>query len=316
MTCRWTLALAFCCLPLLAGAQDAHSEFRELDALRRSLDAAADAEQRASALATLRAKLDAFLARHDAAADQDASLCPEVARAHYWRAVFFADADLPAAERSLRRAKSLLARHLQRRRDDRLATLLRQQVALLGARLAARSAEAASAAARAALVGKKAPPFVAEEVLGDREGEGFRLFDQRGKVVLLCFWATFNGRSCRQAIPLVASLRKKHPDLVAVAATRFYGKAYLPAKDLRSGEFRRDLSASEEREVVRRCAEALGIDFPIAFAEKAARAYRVTVLPQLVLVDAQGVVRAVRAGGVGDRASLEELVARCLAEAR
>jgi hypothetical protein len=192
--------------------------------------------------------------------------------------------------------------------------MLLKQAGMLRRKIAERTRAVAAAKSRQALIGNKAPTLGVEEVLDDSEGAGFRLFDQRGKVVILSFWATWHGPSCRRGVPLLLELRKKHPELVVLGVTKFYGYGYVPGPEGKKGEGKKGLSATEERDFNRRCAKAIGLDYPIAFSEAAFKAYHVTRLPQMVVVDKKGVVRDVLVGTRKDNSALEKLVADCLAE--
>jgi thiol-disulfide isomerase/thioredoxin len=73
------------------------------------------------------------------------------------------------------------------------------------------------------LVGKPAPGFEAPLL----KGGSFKLQDQKGKVVILSFWASWCG-PCRQELPALAELQKKRPDLAIFAVN--VDKARGPAE--------------------------------------------------------------------------------------
>jgi peroxiredoxin len=71
-------------------------------------------------------------------------------------------------------------------------------------------ASVASAASQMIEVGTPAPTFDLP-VIGANPGRHMALADQRGKVVLLDFWASWCG-PCRQSFPLYEQLRAELPD--------------------------------------------------------------------------------------------------------
>lgn len=158
------------------------------------------------------------------------------------------------------------------------------------------------------LKGKAAPEVNANEVL-DSETK-ITLASLKGKVVIIDFWATWCG-PCRKVIPHLVELKKKHGDagLEILGVTRFYKSGYVPGEGSK-----RNLDPDAEREVNRKCAKALGINYPILFsAKKTFTDYMVRGIPQLVLVDRAGKVRHIQVGA-GDHSKLDALIAKCLAE--
>jgi len=122
------------------------------------------------------------------------------------------------------------------------------------------------------LLGKPAPEFK----LPLLSGGTVDLAKLKGKVVILNFWATWH-RPCRKGVPALAELAKQ------------YGSKGLLvyAVNLR-----------EKPEKIRKFLAAQKLELPVALDEDATVAdrYKVSSIPQTVLIDAQGVVQAVHVG--------------------
>lgn len=160
----------------------------------------------------------------------------------------------------------------------------------------------------AKMKGEAAPEVNANEVLDSKDK--ITLASLKGKVVIIDFWATWCG-PCRRVIPHLVELKKKHGDagLEILGVTRFYKSGFVPGEGSK-----RNLDEDAEREVNRKCAKALGINYPILFsAKKTFTDYKVRGIPQLVLIDRAGKVRHIQVGA-GDHTKLDELIAKCLAE--
>ena len=122
------------------------------------------------------------------------------------------------------------------------------------------------------LLGKPAPQFKLPLLAGGTVD----LAKLKGKVVILDFWATWCG-PCRKGLPALADLAKQ------------YGSKGLLvyAVNLR-----------EKPEKIRKFLAEQKLELAIALDEDATAAgcYRVSGIPQTVLVDAQGIVQAVHVG--------------------
>lgn len=124
------------------------------------------------------------------------------------------------------------------------------------------------------LEGKPAPDFSLP--VGLEEDERVRLSDQRGKVVLLDFWASWCG-PCKHSVPLLNRI-----------AERYRGKVSV---------FGINSEASGPGQVAF-VAMSWGIEYPVLrdTAMEAQLAYAVQVFPTVVLIDRQGKVAKVYKG--------------------
>ena len=137
--------------------------------------------------------------------------------------------------------------------------------------------------------GSVAPPF--DLPLVAREGERITLEEARGATVLLVFWATWCD-ACVAELPLIARMAEEYSG----RGLRVIGMNIEPDDRLRVARF-----------LVRR-----GIEFPNAAVDGAtSSAYRVKILPSIVIVDKTGRVCRSRAGRTG-RLRLGRAVESCL----
>jgi thiol-disulfide isomerase/thioredoxin len=124
-----------------------------------------------------------------------------------------------------------------------------------------------------AMVGKPAPTLALPALHGGKAG--LDLASLRGKVVVLDFWAPWC-QPCKHEMPVLDKLAKKlGPDVVVVGV--------LVDPDLDGA-----------RAVISRL--QIGYDQVEDDKRAAARAYSVSVLPTLVVIDKQGTVRSYRTG--------------------
>jgi peroxiredoxin len=126
------------------------------------------------------------------------------------------------------------------------------------------------------LVGREAPDFQPSVQAGPKLG---KLSALRGQVVLIDFFATWCG-PCREAMPHLQALHQR-----------------LGPKGLRVIGV-----SSESPQVVARAAQRFGLTYTLAADEDegVSSSYHVFALPTAVIVDRQGVVRAVSVADVDE----------------
>jgi thiol-disulfide isomerase/thioredoxin len=140
-------------------------------------------------------------------------------------------------------------------------------------------------------VGAFAPPWVGLEPIGDAPSSISAL---RGKVVLLDFWATWCG-PCRILAPKLSALQSRY----GAQGLRVVGVTTDPS------------------ETAALFAQRTNMRYPIAIDPRAdtSRAYAVSALPTLFVIDKRGVVRDVTIGyDEGRDAQTESLLRELLAE--
>ncbi len=123
------------------------------------------------------------------------------------------------------------------------------------------------------------------------DGKNISLADYKGKVVMLDFWATWCG-PCMQAIPAVQRLSEEFKDQpVAIIGVN------------------RDKPGDESK--VQRTIERKQLTFHQAMDAKGdiAKTYKISAIPALIIIDKDGVVRAVHVGyGPGEEKVLAEQI--------
>ena len=120
--------------------------------------------------------------------------------------------------------------------------------------------------------GALAPDFT----LRTLDGPNLRLQEQRGRVVLVNFWATWCG-PCRQEIPHLSKLYDKY---------RASGFVLL------------GVNVDDDTKNAVELAAKLGLKFPVSLDndKKVSRLYDLSAMPSTVLIDREGKVRFVHRG--------------------
>jgi len=137
------------------------------------------------------------------------------------------------------------------------------------------------------LIGHPAPDFVLRAISEAGLGNSQRLSDLQGKTVVLDFFASWCG-PCRQQAPIVERLARR----LSGPKLAVYG-----------------VNTSDEFADARRYLEKHRPSYPVLFDAdaQAANAFDVSGLPTLLVIDKQGIVRAVEMGVVGE-GELEGLI--------
>jgi peroxiredoxin len=117
-----------------------------------------------------------------------------------------------------------------------------------------------------------APDFT----LKSESGENVRLAEQRGKVVMLNFWASWCG-PCRTEMPLLDDMYKRYNK----AGFELYG-----------------VNVEQDTAAAKKLIEDLGVSLPVLYDpdSKVSKLYKVDAMPTTVVIDKKGEVRFVNRG--------------------
>lgn len=120
--------------------------------------------------------------------------------------------------------------------------------------------------------GNPAPDFT----LKSNSGENLRLAEQRGKVVMLNFWASWCG-PCRKEMPLLDEMYQRYNK----AGFTLYGVNV-------------EQNTSDAEKLLRE----LGTSFPILWdpESKVSKLYKVNAMPTTIMIDKEGKIRYVNRG--------------------
>lgn len=143
------------------------------------------------------------------------------------------------------------------------------------------------------LLDQPAPELVVDRVHGDFNS----LEDLRGQVILVEFTAHWC-HACHKAIPGLIALRDElaDRDFAVVAVTTYYG--FFGSE----GQRTRDLPRETEYARMPALLKEQGVTWPMVYTERDSfRAYGVTGIPLMVVIDQHGVVRALDTGFSEDK---------------
>lgn len=150
-------------------------------------------------------------------------------------------------------------------------------------------------ATRAELVGKKAAALNVETWVN---GKALTDADLKGKVVLLDFWAVWCG-PCIATFPHLIEWNEKYADkgLVMIGLTKYYNYDWNAEKD-RAERSQGTVAPEKEQAMLAKFAEQhkLTHRFGVQKTNETAEFYGVTGIPQVVVIDREGVVRMIKVG--------------------
>jgi thiol-disulfide isomerase/thioredoxin len=152
------------------------------------------------------------------------------------------------------------------------------------------------------ILGAVAPEISVKTWIG---GEPTTLAEERGRVVLLEFWATWC-KPCAEMFPKLRALDEEHRGrgLEIIALTRHYMAYRATAR-----------SQEEELELMRKAVREHGLAFRVGVAEdeRTQELYGATGLPALAIIDRRGIVRYAHFGG-GVDPKFNPILMECLDE--
>ncbi|MGI9518022.1 MAG: peroxiredoxin family protein [Pirellulaceae bacterium] len=147
-------------------------------------------------------------------------------------------------------------------------------------------------------------------------GEELSLEDLRGKVVLLDFWAIWC-EPCVDAFPDLRRLHDEYADdgLQIAGVTRYYNFTW-DEENQRPSRSADAIAPGEENEVIKLFMEKYELPWPSLVIDKDSQVnedFGVTGIPQVVIIDRQGVIRMIKIGSPEDKfESMETLIKELL----
>jgi thiol-disulfide isomerase/thioredoxin len=149
------------------------------------------------------------------------------------------------------------------------------------------------------MIGKPAPEIVGEFALN---GKAVKLKDLKGKVVLLDFWAVWCG-PCVSTFPHLREWNKEYKDkgLEMIGLTSYYQKYAFDKSAGKLTSAKEALTKEQEQEMLKDFVDHHKLSYRIQAADRndlktTYQEYKVTGIPQVVLIDRKGLVRMVKVG--------------------
>jgi len=168
---------------------------------------------------------------------------------------------------------------------------------------------------RLGLVGSPAPEIDSKTWLG---GEAKTLSAHKGSVVVVDFWATWCP-PCRGVMPGLSKMydEKQKDGLVVLGVTRFYANGFMPKagtkEPVTDGERIQNIPEATFQDHLKQFKDNLAISYPFVTATEAEfKAYKVSGIPTMAVIDRAGNVAFVKVGG-GDESMLRLAVDHLLA---